>query len=299
MTALMNNEYRRYTGPISIHPMTAWWPITRSELTARFLKWRFVLLYLVAFGPFLFRAAILYARFVVAPVHVGVMSQMTSSRMSRLMQWDQIYFYSDYLEDRFLWIFLLFAAAVLGVPMVARDLRTRAWELYFSRAIATRDYLLGKFVAVFLVLFALTWGGVVSLYLMTALLGPDEGFFLRNLGWLFPLTCHSMLMSSVLALTALAFGTLSRNGIILAGSWLGTFFFAFAISRVMRFVQHDGAYDWIDPRNLFLKASSVFHDRPPVSSFPPWLAFGLLVLITTGALLVLFRFLRLRLENIG
>jgi len=292
-------EYRRYEGSIRPRPLLAWWPITRSELTTRVFRWRFVLLYLVAFGPLLFREAILYARFVIAPVQVSLKAHMASGRMSRLMLWDHLDFYSDYLEDKFLWTLLLLATGVLAVPMVARDLRTRAWEIYFSRSIGRLDYFLGKFAAVFLVLFTLTGGGVLCLYLTTALLGPDPDFFLTNLGWLAPLFLYSVLLSGILALAALAFGTFSENGLLLAGSWLGMFFVAFCIGRVMRWVRPGGAFDWIDPRLLFMEASSVIHGHASMAGFPSFVALGLLGLMTAVALVILVQFLRRQKEGIG
>jgi len=295
----LNSEYRRYTGPIRSRRFLAWWPITRTELTTRVFRWRYILLYLVAFGPLLFREAILYARFVIAPVQIRLMNEMTSSGMSRLMLWDQLDFYSDYLEDRVLWLFLLLATAVLGVPMVARDLRTRAWEIYFSRSIGRMDYFLGKFAAIFLVLFTLTWGGALSLYLSTSLLGPDADFFLHNLGWLFPLTLYSALLCGFLALGALAFGTLSENGLLLAGSWLGLFFIAFCIARVLRWVRPDGAFDWIDPKYLLMEASAAIHGHASTSGFPTWVSFLLLGFLTVISLLILAHFLRRQKEGIG
>jgi ABC-type transport system involved in multi-copper enzyme maturation permease subunit len=299
MTRPTLSHYRRYTGPIRTGKAWRWWPITRTELTTRVFTWRFGLLYLAAFTPFFFREALLYARFVIAPVRVNMMAGMTSSHMGRLMRWNELCFYSDYLEDRFLWLFLLLTAAVLGVPLVARDLRTRAWEIYFSRAVGPFDYFLGKFVAVFLALFILTAGGVVGLFLTTSLLGPDPAFFADNVTWLGSLLAYAALLSGVLSLAALAFGTLAENGLILSGAWLGVFFVAFCIGRVLRLVRDGGTFDWVDPKYLFLAASSVIHGYPTASGFPAWIAFPLLGAVVTTCLLVLARFLKRQREGLG
>jgi len=299
MIRALNSHYRRYEGPIRTSRCFAWWPITRTELSTRVFRWRFLPLYLVIFTPLLFREALLYARFVVAPVRVNGMRGLTVSQMGRLMQWDRLTFYSDYLEDRYLWIFLLLATAVLGAPMVARDLRTRAWEIYFSRSIGRLDYFLGKFSAVFFVLFAATFGGALVLYLTTSLLGPDEAFFVQNLGWLVPLAAYAALLSGFLALASLAFSTFSDNGIVLAGAWLGMFFIAFCVSRVLRVVEEGGQFDWIDPKYLFMAASSVIHGHPFASGFPAWISLPILGLLALGSVLVLARFLRRQAEGIG
>ncbi|MBN2490278.1 MAG: hypothetical protein JXQ29_05460 [Planctomycetes bacterium] len=296
------HAYRSYTGPIRTRAWLAWWPITRTELTSGMYRWRLLPLYLLLLAPLLFREALLYARFVVAEVQVNMKAGMAAGRMGsmgRLLQWDERVFYSDYLDDRFLWLFLLLAAAVLGVPLVARDLRTRAWEIYFARAIGRLDYFVGKFAAVFLVLFAATGGGVLALYLTTSLLGPDPEFFARHLGWLAPLLTHAALLSAVLALAALAFGTLSENGIVLAGAWLGLFFVAFCIGRVLRHVEPAARLDWIDPRYLFLASSSLLHGHPPPAGFAAWVGPAVLAALSAAAVLVLGRFLRRQKEGLG
>lgn len=299
MSDRLSCRYEAYHGPLRRGGLTTWWPIARTELKLRVFRWRYLLLYLAALTPFLFREALLYAFFVVAPARINVKAQLSSSFLGRLLQYDQLMFYSDYLEDRFLWIFLLFTAAILGVPTIARDLRTRAWEIYFSRATGRLEYFLGKFAAVFFVLFALTGGGVTTLYLTTSLLGPDPEFFLVNLGWLPLLLGQAALISAVLALTALAFGTLSENGILLAGGWLGLFFVAFCIARVLRLVRPDGGFDWIDPKYLFMASSSLVHGHTFHSAFPPWISVLLLGLIVAAAIGVLALFLRRQREGIG
>jgi len=299
MPERLSCRYEPYRGPLRRGGLTAWWPIARTELKQRVFRWRYLLLYLFALTPFLFREALLYAFFVVAPARVNVKAGLSGGFLGRLLQYDKLPFYSDYLEDRFLWIFLLFTAAILGVPSIARDLRTRAWEIYFSRAIGPVEYSLGKFAAVFFVLFALTGGGVTGLYLTTSLLGPDPEFFLANLGWLPGLLGQAALLSAVLALTALAVGTLSENGIVLAGGWLGLFFVAFCIARVLRLVHPDGGFDWIDPKYLFMALSSLLHGHTFHSGFPAWISAPLLGLLVLGAVGVLAVFLTRQQEGIG
>jgi len=299
MTRALNSHYQRYAGPVRTGRWFAWWPITRTELSTRVFRWRFLPIYLIIFTPLLFREALLYARFVVVPVRVDQMPALTVSRLGRLMEWDRLSFYSDYLEDRFLWIFLLLTTAVLGVPMVARDLRTRAWEIYFSRAIGRFDYFLGKFAAVFVVLFAVTFGGALALFLTTALLGPDDAFFSKNLTWILSLAGYAALLSGILALASLAFSTFSENGIVLSGAWLGVFFIAFCLGRVLRVVEVDGRFDWVDPKYLFLAASSVIHGHPFLSGFPAWIGLPALALPALGSVAILARFLRRQSEGIG
>ena len=297
---IRSTQYRPYDGPIRPRRRSTWWPITRTEYSVRIFRWRYLPIYLIMLTPLLFREAILYARFVVAPVEVGVSNRLANSGVARFVQFDKLDFYAAYLDDRFLWIFLLLASAVLGVPMIARDLGTRAWEIYFSRGIGRRDYFIGKFVAIFLFLFSLTWGGVVILYLTSSLLGPDPDFFGEHIGWLVPLTAHSALLSGLLALMALAFGTLSENGIILAVTWLALFFGALAAAQVGLRIQGDAHWlAWLDPRLVFEKASIVIHDQPRTPDFPTWAPFAVLGALAAAAIGVLARFLRQREEGLA
>ncbi len=288
--------YRGFGGSVRARRWTAWWPITRSELASRFLKWRYLPVALIVLAPLLFREAILYARFVVAPVRVNLMNQMSSvgGPMARLMRWDAFDFYADYLEDGFLWTFLLLVAAILGVPSVARDLRSRAWEVYFSRGIDRGTYFLGKFVAIFTVLFAMTGGGVLCLYLTTSMLGPEEGFFTAHLSWLPPLLLQAVVLSATLTLFALAFGTISPNGLVLAIAWLGLFFGAVAAERVMSVVRRDAAFAWLDPRQLLVRVGRTIQDRAPEVPVAAWLAWTVLGALVAISAITLFRFLRQR-----
>jgi ABC-2 type transport system permease protein len=109
-----------------------------------------------------------------------------------------------------LWVFFRYPQAVLMVvvvgliapPLIAQDVRTRAFLLYFSRPITRLEYLLGKMSIVGGYLLAITAAPGLLMYLAALLLSSDLGAIGQT--WDLPLRIVAASLVLVLPTTALA-----------------------------------------------------------------------------------------------
>ncbi len=108
-----------------------------------------VFLILAAYGPFVFFLFMLYAYHYVLgnPTAFGGMSEAMQSEEFAAMvtaSGETVYMYMF----QFQWPMVLVACVLLGSGLVAEDRRANALELYLSRPVTVRQYLLGKLVTI-------------------------------------------------------------------------------------------------------------------------------------------------------
>ncbi|MFT5153791.1 MAG: ABC-2 type transport system permease protein, partial [Planctomycetota bacterium] len=149
--------YRRYEGERTSHAMR-WRPITRTGLA---IAWRSKLLrrlVFVSFLPFLYFGWVFFiigritdpgtdpttpfyeiAREILGHRLVNQLHEDPAAIRSAV--WTMVFgYFGTYFQ---LWMAGL-VAAIVGPPLVANDLRTRAFLIYFARPVSRLDYVIGK-----------------------------------------------------------------------------------------------------------------------------------------------------------
>ena len=107
--------------------------------------------------------------------------------------------------------FTVLLAIFGGAGLVANDLRTGAILVYLSRPLTRRDYVLGKLGVLLALNLAVTLVPGLLLYLVALGLAPDQ-FAKWSLLWIGPaIVLHSLVISLVMGLLALAVSALSRS----------------------------------------------------------------------------------------
>jgi ABC-2 type transport system permease protein len=99
----------------------------------------------------------------------------------------------------------LLMALVVGLvapPLISRDLRSRAWLIYFSRPISRLDYLLGKCAVVATFLLAITALPALFLYLLGVSLSPSVESMTST--WMLPLRIVGATLVLVVPTTVLS-----------------------------------------------------------------------------------------------
>jgi hypothetical protein len=126
------------------------------------------------------------------------------------------------------WIFFrypqpLALAVVVGIlapPLVAQDVRTRAFMLYFSRPITRIEYILGKMATVWAYLLMITAVPALAMYALGVFMSPPDSAVLKDT-WDIPL--RILAASAVLvvptAALALALSSLTSESRYAAFAW--------------------------------------------------------------------------------
>lgn len=140
-----------------------------------------------------------------------------------------------------LWVFFRYPQALLMVivvglvapPLVAQDVRTRAFLLYFSRPLARAEYVLGKVLVVWFYLAMITTVPALLLYVLAVMLSPDLSVLAYT--WDLPLRVlgASLVLGIPTTLLALAFSSLSSETRYATFAWFTVWALGFATYLMM------------------------------------------------------------------
>ena len=196
--------YRRYEARTPLHNVR-FWPITREALVALLKKRAFLGLLLVCFIPFIVRV-----------VQIYIVTRFPEA--GRVLPVDGRLF-GEFLNQQIGLAILLTIFG--GSGLVANDLRTGAILVYLSRPLTRRDYVVGKLGVLMAINLAITLVPALLLYLTGLTLAPDS-FLKWDLLWIAPaVVLHSVVISLVLSLLALAISSLSRSGRVAGLAFFG------------------------------------------------------------------------------
>jgi ABC-2 type transport system permease protein len=205
---IYEQTYRRYEARAPLRQVR-FWPITREALRMILARRAFVILLLSCFIPFVVRV-----------VQIYVFTRFPE--VGRVLPVDGRLF-GEFLNQQIGFTVLL--SIFGGAGLVANDLRTGAILVYLSRPLTRRDYVLGKLGVLLALNLSVTLLPGMLLYVIALALAPEQ-FARWSLLWIGPaVLVHSLLISTVVGLVALAVSALSRSarvaGLAFVGLWAG------------------------------------------------------------------------------
>lgn len=196
----------------------------------------------------------------------------------------------------FVYPVLLPLSLVFGYDLVAADLRSNAFESYFSRSITPLTYLVGRTMAFVAFLMLVTFVPVMWIWTFDVSIGPD-GHFSEVAA--VPLGMGAALLTTaiMLALLMQAITSVTRSGIWTNLTFVAVFLFTAPLAGTM--VGLTGNYDWlaVNPLHCIHVFSAVCMgttDRLTPDTASPDLVTGIMVGIVLASTLVLWRTLKRR-----
>ena len=189
----------------------------------------------------------------------------------------------------------LLMALVVGLiapPLVAKDVHSRAFLLYFSRPLTRVEYILGKLAVVCAYVIMITTIPALALYVLGVLLSPPEAAVIAST-WDLPLRIllASVAVTIPTATLALAFSSLTTRTFYAGFAWFAAWLLGLVAYWTLYYSVDSGVsqrwallslYD-----SLGLVQSWIFGLQTSSSAALP--SVGLLAGITVVSLIVLFR----------
>jgi len=186
--------YRRFEGERTSHARR-WWPITRTGLS---IAWRSKLLrrlVFVSFLPFLYFGWVFFVIgritdpgtdpnlpfYELAREFLGdhvVEKLHDDPGLIRSSVWTMVF---GYFGTYFQLYMAGLVAAVAGPPLIANDLRTRAFLIYFARPVSRLDYVIGKTGVLVALLASVTLLPSLLLYSLSILFSPSLDTIIQTL----------------------------------------------------------------------------------------------------------------------
>jgi len=125
-------------------------------------------------------------------------------------------------------------AAVAGPPLIARDMGSRAFLLYFSRPISFGDYIIGKAGTLIVLLATVTLSPSLLLYALSILFSPSLDTILHTLPVLGSTILASLAVIVPAALVMLMLSSLVTQPRFAAAAWAVVCVFGFIFHNVLR-----------------------------------------------------------------
>jgi hypothetical protein len=148
----------------------------------------------------------------------GVLDQLRVSPGTLLPAvWAVAFFFFFTLTQTFC---TMVVVAIVAPPLIARDVRSRAFLLYLSKPIGAGEYLLGKLGVVVFFVFAITLFPALVLYGISISLCPDLGTAFATAAILGRIVVASLVMAIPVAMIALLMSSLTGNHRIATFGWI-------------------------------------------------------------------------------
>ena len=226
-------SYRNYDGPLA-PPVYRWWPIAKMTMRLSIKKRSFWVLGVLSAWYFLILSIIFYFSDVLAPN-----TQATQAFFKQVVWKDM--FLDAFSHSQ---LFLMLICLLIGVGAIANDNRANALLVYLSKPCTKMDYLIGKWVGLFLLMLAVVAGPALLYFGYWALtyrqygILSDDPWLIVKLFVLFPIA------PAFYASISLGISSMFQNGrgagAVLAGLYfLGVIFTGF-VGGVHIFNQQNG-----------------------------------------------------------
>ncbi|MBV6458327.1 MAG: hypothetical protein HONBIEJF_01454 [Fimbriimonadaceae bacterium] len=265
-------SYRNYDGPLD-SPTRRWWVIARASILQAVKK-----------RPFWFFLAFAYSYYLVMGIVFFFLDRVAQSSGPRGDQLTEQFFARIIWKDQFLHgigtgqIWLMATALLLGAGAIANDNRANALLVYLSKPCTKLDYLIGKFVGIWVPMVAVIAFPGLVFYGYCIMSFRDYGFFTSD-PWLLPkflgiAVLNAFFQASVVLGVSSMFNQGRLAGAAYAGIYFLSNFFTSAMIIAWANISIDGGkppsivgqlyYASIDGLNYGLAKAIIGTDGSPV-----------------------------------
>ena len=284
MATIREKGYSHWNGTLR-ESRFPWWPITRTGILLTFRKKQFKFFFASAFLP-----ALVFL--------VGIYISERLEDFKAMFQGAQKFITVDpaYFKNYFTGDFLLFMMVLIlvfaGAGLISDDLKHNALQLYFSRPIGKKEYLLGKAAVVFFFILVLTLVPGI-LFILFKIIFAGSLRFLAQYPWIIlSVLGYSALLMVFFAAYTLLLSAVSKNRRYVTILIFGVYLFSDIVFGILSETFHNPYAALFSLKaNLKQAGAVLFGQKPPFAS-PAYLSFLILAGILAAAAAVLWRRLK-------
>jgi ABC-2 type transport system permease protein len=238
---------------------------------------RFLILIILSGIPFLVRSVMIYA------------STLTGKNISMLRI--DAKFFEDFLSQQ-MQFFGLFVAVFAGAGLIANDLRANALQIYLSKPITRRDYLIGKLgILIFFIALPTLVPGL--LLFLVAILFKSNIEFVQEFYWVpLSIAAYSLVIMFSFALIMLAFSSMSRSSRFAGVNFIAIFFFSQILYGILSSILRSTSVAWISLGNNLTQVGDLLFGRDPKFLSPGWASILALAVLGLGSVWIIHRRIR-------
>jgi ABC-2 type transport system permease protein len=267
-------SYQHWAGKWTSHPYR-WWVITRQGIAMMARRRGFLVLLFLSLIPFLVRCVMLYGAVVMGRI--------------ALVKVDESFF-KAFLSQQLFFTFIISIFA--GAGLIANDLKANALQIYLSKAITRRDYLIGKLgVVVFFVMLATLIPGLL-LFLLAAAFHSSLEFFQQYSWVVLPIIAYSLIIVFTDSLLVLAMSSLNRSARFAGIFFAAVVFFSQILAGILGQLLSTTSMSWISISNNLTQIGDVLFRNPPAFQTSPWVSGLVLAAWMLGSVWIIHRRVR-------
>lgn len=226
-------SYRNYDGPL--HNRAArWWIVALAGIRLVKKKPGFWILAVIATLPFAIQGILLYFQ---GAMHLNDFNPMVSHEKGKVFS---SLFFTSFSNQQF-WLFLI--SLMVGSASIAADNRANALLVYLSKPITKGDYLLGKWMGVFLTLFAIGAIPAFMLWIYCFLSFNSDGFVRDEPLLLFRAIFAAGIPAAVHASLIVGISAWSKTPRLAGAIYAGAYFISQAIALASWGIRYQGDFN--------------------------------------------------------
>ena len=229
--SIQSLSYREWSGHLR-SPWLTCWVIARTGAVLVLRRKMFWCLLGLALVNFLFTFALVYLK-----AELTVKTPQLSPFLDRVLVTGAGRMYRDFMfaQGTVTMLLLVFAGSML----VGSDYSQGGLTFYLSRRMSRRHYIVGKLLAIGLLVSLITTVPALVLYAEYGLLTDSLSYFRENIRILFGILGYGAVLAVVLSLLIFALASWIQKAVPLVMSWAALFVFLPAVGAILREVYDD------------------------------------------------------------
>lgn len=262
-------SYSHWAGEWTSHPYR-WWVITRQGILMLAKRKGFLVLLFLSLIPFLVRCVMLYGAVVMERIALVKVDEK---------------FFEGFLTQQLFATFIISIFA--GAGLIANDLKANALQIYFSKAITRRDYMIGKLgIVTFFVTLSTLVPGILLFFLAAAFHSSLD--FLQKFAWvILPIVGYSLIIIFTNALVVLAMSALNRSARFAGIFFAAIFFFGQILYGILSVLLRTTSVSWVSISGNLTQVGDVLFGSRLTYATPPLVSALVLAAWMLGSLWII------------
>jgi ABC-2 type transport system permease protein len=222
-------SYRHYDGPLE-PPAHRWWAIARASMRLSLRKRGFWIWATLSAWSYIL---LLIIFFFVDTFSQGIAEGQKNPILLQIVWKDQ---FLNAFSTAQLFYFIL--ALLIGVGTIANDNRANALLVYLSKPCTKTDYVIGKWLGIFVPITLVTAVPTFLFYLYCLMTYRDYGFLTEDPRLPFKLAAMVLVSGFVHASLSLGISSLFNQGRLAGATYAGLYFFTLSFTKAMHIISN-------------------------------------------------------------
>ncbi|NMC83581.1 MAG: ABC transporter permease subunit [Armatimonadetes bacterium] len=223
-------SYRNYDGPLKTRRFR-WWIVALANMRLTIRKKAFWIVASIATLPYIFQGLSLYIQSMTENAPMMHFNPMLAAQTERTFA---LSFFMAF-NGQMLWLFIV--ALMCGANSIAADNQTNALLVYLSKPVTKWDYLIGKWMSVFLTIWFVALAPALIMFIYCMLSYSGDGFLTKEPTLFLRMIVATAIPAFLHASLLVGISAWSKTGRMAGAAYAAFFFITSAIVSVAAIIR--------------------------------------------------------------